>query len=91
MTGKKEKPLGQHWKLLDIISFTMMGALVMLFMLIFTPLGDSLAASGQQYLDGDLRADSTSSGEYCDSCPMHVCLGHLSSIHVAFRCEGLKC
>lgn len=65
MTGKKEKPLGQQWKLLDFISFTMMAALVILFLLIFTPLGDSLAAEGQRYLDSELRADPTSSGEYC--------------------------
>ena len=65
MTAKKEKPLAQPWKLLDIISFTLMAALVVLFLLIFTPLGDSLAASGQRYLDGDLQADPTSLGEYC--------------------------
>lgn len=62
---KKEKPLGQQWTLLDIVSFAMMASLILLFLLIFTSLGDSLAAGGQQYLDAALRADPTSSGELC--------------------------
>lgn len=60
---KREKPVGRQWKLLDIIIFTMMAALVILFMLIFTTLGDSLAAAGQRELDAAIRADPTSSGE----------------------------
>ena len=74
MTGKKEKPLGQQWKLLDVISFTMMGALVALFLLIFTPLGDSLAESGQRYLDQDSRADPSGSGEYCLNLAVTSCV-----------------
>lgn len=62
---KRHKPLGGQWKLLDIIAFTMMAALVILFMLIFTSLGDSLATAGQRHLDAAIRADPTSSGESC--------------------------
>lgn len=58
---KKEK--GEQWKLLDIISFTMMAALVILFLLIFTTLGDSLAAAGQRELDAATRADPDKPGE----------------------------
>jgi len=62
---KKEKPPGQQWKLLDVISFAMMAALVILFLLIFTSLGDSLAAAGQRELQAATRADPDSSGELC--------------------------
>lgn len=62
---KKEKPPGQQWKLLDVISFAMMAALVILFLLIFTSLGDSLAAAGQRELEAATRADPNSSGELC--------------------------
>lgn len=62
---KREKPVGRQWKLLDIVIFTMMAALIILFMLIFTTLGDSLAAVGQKELDAAIRADPTSSGEPC--------------------------
>jgi len=62
---KREKPVGRQWKLLDITIFTMMAALVILFMLIFTTLGDSLAAAGQRELDAAIRADPTSAGEQC--------------------------
>ncbi|XP_024362860.1 probable pectin methyltransferase QUA3 [Physcomitrium patens] len=77
---KKEKPLGQQWTLLDIVSFAMMASLILLFLLIFTSLGDSLAAGGQQYLDAALRADPTSSGFWqqvetgllVESCPVRL-------------------
>ena len=64
--GKREKPLGGlggQWKLLDIVAFTMMATLVVLFLLIFTSLGDSLAAEGQRQLDAAIQADPNSSGE----------------------------
>ncbi|KAG0621941.1 hypothetical protein M758_3G060100 [Ceratodon purpureus] len=77
---KRHKPLGGQWKLLDIIAFTMMAALIILFMLIFTSLGDSLAAAGQRDLDAAVRADPTSSGFWgqvetgllVESCPIRL-------------------
>ncbi|KAH8961463.1 hypothetical protein BDL97_05G051700 [Sphagnum fallax] len=50
-----KKP-SRQWKLLDFISLTMMAGIVILFLLIFTSLGDSLAASGQLYLDHEESA-----------------------------------
>lgn len=88
---KRHKPLGGQWKLLDIIFFTMMAALVILLMLIFTSLGDSLAASGQRDLDAAIRADSTSSGESCvkltacvtfRACAEAICFGEDIAIRV---------
>jgi len=67
---KKEKLPGQQWKLLDIISFAMMAALVILFLLIFTSLGDSLAAAGQRELDAATRADPSSPGKLCVNPPV---------------------
>ena len=40
----------QQWKLLDIISAIVFGLLLVFFLLVFTPLGDSLAAFGCQAL-----------------------------------------
>ncbi|KAF9617561.1 hypothetical protein IFM89_037373 [Coptis chinensis] len=40
----------RQWKLLDFISAAFFGAVILFFLLIFTPLGDSLAASGRQTL-----------------------------------------
>jgi hypothetical protein len=40
----------------------MMCAIFVLFMLVFTSLGDSLAASGQRYLDQADQADANSPG-----------------------------
>lgn len=78
--GKRDKPLGRKWQLLDIIIFTMMAALMILFLLIFTSLGDSLATAGQRELDAALRADSTSNGFWdqvehgllVESCPVRL-------------------
>lgn len=64
---KREKPLGvvgQQWKLLDIVIFAMMSAILILFTLIFTSLGDSLALAGQRELDAATKADPTSSGKF---------------------------
>ena len=44
------KRKAQQWKLLDIISAIVFGLLLVFFLLVFTPLGDSLAASGRQAL-----------------------------------------
>lgn len=40
----------RQWKLLDIVSATFFGSVLVFFLLVFTPLGDSLAASGRQAL-----------------------------------------
>lgn len=40
----------RQWKLLDIVSATFFGLVFVFFLLVFTPLGDSLAASGRQAL-----------------------------------------
>ncbi|PIA49549.1 hypothetical protein AQUCO_01300384v1 [Aquilegia coerulea] len=40
----------QQWKLLDFITAAFFGGVLLFFLLIFTPLGDSLAASGRQTL-----------------------------------------
>ncbi|KAH8942714.1 hypothetical protein BDL97_13G008000 [Sphagnum fallax] len=56
-------PIKRHarqWKLLDCVSIAMMCAIFVLFMLVFTSLGDSLAASGQRYLDQADQADAAS-------------------------------
>ncbi|KAL6569473.1 putative pectin methyltransferase qua3 [Orobanche minor] len=44
----------RQWRLLDIITAAFFGAVLLFFLLVFTPLGDSLAASGRQTL---LRSD----------------------------------
>lgn len=44
----------RQWRLLDIITAAFFGAVLIFFLLVFTPLGDSLAASGRQTL---LRSD----------------------------------
>jgi len=58
-------PIKRHarqWKLLDCVSIAMMCAIFVVFMLVFTSLGDSLAASGQRYLDQADQADAASPG-----------------------------
>lgn len=40
----------RHWKLLDFISFCFFAAVIVFFLLVFTSLGDSLAASGRRTL-----------------------------------------
>ncbi|KAJ7962318.1 S-adenosyl-L-methionine-dependent methyltransferases superfamily protein [Quillaja saponaria] len=40
----------RHWRLLDIVSAVLFGFVFLFFLLVFTPLGDSLAASGRQTL-----------------------------------------
>lgn len=79
--GKRDKPLGRKWQLLDIIIFTMMAALMILFLLIFTSLGDSLATAGQRELDAALRADSTSNGEPYFNFTLSSCTFSLRFVH----------
>lgn len=50
-----KKP-GKQWKLLDLITAFFFGIVILFFLLIFTPLGDPLAASGRQTL---LRASAS--------------------------------
>nr|QTZ19607.1 putative methyltransferase PMT13 [Bixa orellana]QTZ19608.1 putative methyltransferase PMT13 [Bixa orellana] len=40
----------RQWKLLDIVSAAFFGLVLLFFLLVFTPLGDSMAASGRQAL-----------------------------------------
>ncbi|KAL0464748.1 UNVERIFIED_CONTAM: putative methyltransferase PMT13 [Sesamum latifolium] len=44
----------RQWRLLDIVTAAFFGAVLLFFLLVFTPLGDSLAASGRRTL---LRTD----------------------------------
>ncbi|XVF79986.1 hypothetical protein PTKIN_Ptkin15bG0034300 [Pterospermum kingtungense] len=48
LPASKRNP--RQWKLLDIISAVFFGLVLLFFLLVFTPLGDSLAASGRQAL-----------------------------------------
>lgn len=48
LSGSKRNP--RQWKLLDIVSAAFFGFVFLFFILVFTPLGDSLAASGRQAL-----------------------------------------
>lgn len=40
----------KQWRLLDIVTAIFFGAVLLFFLLVFTPLGDSLAASGRRTL-----------------------------------------
>ena len=40
----------RQWRLLDLVSAAFFGLVFLFFLLVFTPLGDSLAASGRQTL-----------------------------------------
>ena len=40
----------RQWRLLDLVSAAFFGIVILFFLLVFTPLGDSLAASGRQSL-----------------------------------------
>ncbi|XVE77069.1 hypothetical protein DITRI_Ditri13aG0032000 [Diplodiscus trichospermus] len=48
LPASKRNP--RQWKLLDIVSAVFFGLVLLFFLLVFTPLGDSLAASGRQAL-----------------------------------------
>jgi len=60
----------------------MMCAIFVLFMLVFTSLGDSLAASGQRYLDQADQADAASPGMQQQNPPFKFlpCLLHNSGL-----------
>ncbi|KAE8699745.1 putative methyltransferase PMT13 [Hibiscus syriacus] len=48
LPASKRNP--RQWKLLDFISAVFFGLVLLFFLLVFTPLGDSMAASGRQTL-----------------------------------------
>ncbi|GAV85585.1 Methyltransf_29 domain-containing protein [Cephalotus follicularis] len=48
LAASKRNP--RQWKLLDLITGVFFGLVTLFFLLVFTPLGDSLAASGRQAL-----------------------------------------
>lgn len=48
LPASKRNP--RQWKLLDLVSATFFALVFLFFLLVFTPLGDSLAASGRQAL-----------------------------------------
>ncbi|XP_057499797.1 probable pectin methyltransferase QUA3 [Actinidia eriantha] len=49
LLSSKRNPARQ-WRLLDLVSAAFFAAVMLFFLLVFTPLGDSLAASGRQAL-----------------------------------------
>lgn len=48
LPASKRNP--RQWKLLDLVSAAFFGLVFLFFLLVFTPLGDSMAASGRQDL-----------------------------------------
>lgn len=59
LTSPKQRnnPSARKWQLLDFISMIFFSIVILFFLLIFTPLGDSLAASGTQALIRSNAAD----------------------------------
>ncbi|KAM2005346.1 hypothetical protein FF1_000583 [Malus domestica] len=55
LPASKRSP--RQWRLLDLISAVFFGIVIVFFLLVFTPLGDSLAASGRQALLLSTNAD----------------------------------
>ena len=49
LPSSKRNPARQ-WRLLDLVSAAFFAAVLLFFLMVFTPLGDSLAASGRQAL-----------------------------------------
>lgn len=73
----------RKWQLLDFISMIFFAVVILFFLLIFSPLGDSLAASGTQALIRSIAADPKQrygllalieSGKHpeIESCPAHT-------------------
>ncbi|KAL2461613.1 putative methyltransferase PMT13 [Abeliophyllum distichum] len=52
----------KQWRLLDIVTAVFFGAVFLFFLLVFTPLGDSLAASGRRTLLKSSGSDSKHRG-----------------------------
>ncbi|KAM0048279.1 putative S-adenosyl-L-methionine-dependent methyltransferase [Helianthus debilis subsp. tardiflorus] len=57
LTSPKQRTPTRKWQLLDFISMIFFAIVLLFFLLIFTPLGDSLAASGTQALIRSNAAD----------------------------------
>ncbi|KAH0980345.1 hypothetical protein GBA52_007522 [Prunus armeniaca] len=55
LPASKRSP--RHWRLLDLVSAAFFGIVIVFFLLVFTRLGDSLAASGRQALLLSTNAD----------------------------------
>ncbi|XP_004306834.1 PREDICTED: probable methyltransferase PMT13 isoform X1 [Fragaria vesca subsp. vesca] len=51
------KRIPRQWRLLDLVSAAFFGIVILFFLLVFTPLGDSMAASGRQSLLLSTNAD----------------------------------
>lgn len=49
-SSKHRNNNARQWRLLDLVIAILFGAVLIFFVLVFTPLGDSLAASGRQTL-----------------------------------------
>uniref|UniRef100_A0A0C9RLG6 Methyltransferase n=1 Tax=Wollemia nobilis TaxID=56998 RepID=A0A0C9RLG6_9CONI len=72
------KRQARQWKLLDLVSGLMFLAVVMFLMFVFTPLGNSLAASGRQALVGsmsdpkqrDRMIKMVEAGQPLEACPL---------------------
>lgn len=62
-TGLTKRPARQ-WKILDLVSFALMASVAVVFILIFTSLGDSLATAGQLELDASASSTSNVSGRH---------------------------
>ncbi|CAI9101717.1 OLC1v1039109C1 [Oldenlandia corymbosa var. corymbosa] len=50
LPSSKRNNNARQWRLLDIVTAIFFGAVLIFFLLVFTPLGDSMAASGRQTL-----------------------------------------
>ncbi|XAR63101.1 hypothetical protein NMG60_11022925 [Bertholletia excelsa] len=50
LPSSKQRNAARQWRLLDLVSAAFFGAVLLFLLLVFTPLGDSLAASGRQAL-----------------------------------------
>ncbi|XP_027161432.1 probable methyltransferase PMT13 [Coffea eugenioides] len=50
LPSSKQRNNARQWRLLDLVTAILFGAVFIFFVLVFTPLGDSLAASGRQTL-----------------------------------------
>lgn len=74
------KKQGKQWKLLDLVSGFMFLAVFVFLVLVYTPLGDSLAASGRQALALTIRdaksrerlLSSVEAGQPLEPCPQEL-------------------
>ncbi|EFJ31436.1 hypothetical protein SELMODRAFT_168608 [Selaginella moellendorffii] len=59
---KQRSAGGRQWKLLDMVMVFLFAGVFIFFLLLFTPLGDSMAASGLKSLDSPLAMEIRPSG-----------------------------